>query len=300
VNEQERTLYSELSVADLAWKPSRDYLKNMNWMYNNSVMDKEFYLRNDDAKTKAEFAAGRTGTYALYLAANTDVLGALKANNPGAEVAVLPPGALVPRGKVPQGRAYWPFGMIMGINYESTDRERIAVWLFLEWLSQQDKLFMLQNGIEGQNYRLLPNGVPEKIPAYRGEAALSNNNNKDYWCLVTEGYRYADENIFWAVNRAAWAPSGYEALADGVIKNYRDTAPYRTPDALFTAQLKTVAEYRADLNVLWQELYVKCVTSPEAQFEAAYAAACKTFLDAGYQAILNEKQAAITRGDSIK
>ncbi|MDR0451383.1 MAG: extracellular solute-binding protein, partial [Treponema sp.] len=59
INERERTLYSELAVADFTWKPTRDYLKNMNYMYNNNLMDKEFYLRDTDAKWKAEFVAGR-------------------------------------------------------------------------------------------------------------------------------------------------------------------------------------------------------------------------------------------------
>jgi hypothetical protein len=215
-------------------------------------------------------------------------------------VAILPPGAGVPRGKVPQGRGYWPFGMIMGINYESTDQERIAVWMFLDWLSQQNNLFAFQNGIAGQTYNLNSQGIPEKIASYRGEAALSQNNNKDYWCLVTEGYRYADENVFWQVNRNSWAPPGNEALADAVIANYRNTTPYRTPDALFTVNLAKVSEYKADLNALWQQLYVQCVTASEAQFETVYAAASKTFLDAGYQAVLDEKKSAIDKGSYIK
>jgi ABC-type glycerol-3-phosphate transport system substrate-binding protein len=300
INEQERTLYSELSVADFTWKPTHDYLKNMNYMYNNNLMDKEFYLRDTDAKWKAEFVAGRVGTYGFYLASNTDLISSLKANNPGAEVAILPPGALVPRGKVPQGRAYWPFGLIMGINYEATDMERIAVWMFMEWMSQQDNLFTLQNGFAGQSYNLNSQGIPEKIANFRGESALSQNNNKDYWALVTEGYRYADENVFWQVNRNSWAPPGNEDLADTIIANYRSTTPYRTPDALFTVNLAKVSEYKADLNALWQRLYVECVTVPEAQFETTYANACKTFLSAGYQEILDEKQQAINAGRYMK
>ena len=300
INEKERALYSELSVADLTWKPSHDYLKNMNYLYNNNLVDREFYLRDTDAKAKAEFVAGRVGTFGFYLANNTDLFTALKANDPSAEVAVVPPSAGIPKGKVPQGRAYWPFGMIMGINYESTDIERIAVWMYLEWLSQQNNLFTLQNGIAGQTYNLDPSGIPVKETTYSGEAKLSQNNNKDYWCLVTEGYRYADENVFWAVNRAAWAPPGNEALADTVIANYKATAPYRTPDALFIVNLSKVSEYKADLNALWQQLYVQCVTCPETQFEATYANACQQFLAAGYQEILDEKQKAINAGQYMK
>jgi hypothetical protein len=161
---------------------------------------------------------------------------------------------MVPKGKVPQGRAYWPFGMIMGINYESSQQERIAIWMFLEWMSQQNTLFTLQNGIAGQNYTMNAQGIPEKVTGFRGESALSQNNNKDYWCIVTEGYRYADTNTFWQVNRNSWAPPGNESLADTVIVNYRNTAQYRTPDALFTVNLSNVSKYKTDLNALWQQL----------------------------------------------
>jgi len=44
----------------------------------------------------------------------------------------------------------------------------------------------------------------------------------------------------------------------------RDGKPYRTPDALFTVPLPAVAEYRADLNVLFQELYARIVTASRA------------------------------------
>jgi hypothetical protein len=302
INERDRTLYSELSVADLTWQPTKDWLKDMNWKYNNNVMDKEFYLRDNDAKFQAEFVAGRTGNFGFYMQnnRNVDVMDALKTNNPGADVAVLPPGWNGPRGKVNQGRGYWNFGMIMGINHQATDQQRIATWMFLDWMSQPDVLFTLQNGNVNQNYRLLPNGLPERIANYSGEANLSPNGNKDYWCLVVEAARYPNPDMFWQANRALWSPPGYEHLVDDIIRYYRASTPYRTPDALFTVPLRSVQEYRADLNVLFQELYVRCVTVPEAQFEATYAEACRIYLNAGYQAILEEKQRVIAAGNYIR
>ena len=300
INETERTLYSELNVADLTTNASKAWLKDMNWKYNNKVLDQEFYLRNDEAKTRAEFIAGRTGTFGFYLTANTPVISDLKANNPGAEVAVLPLNALVPQGKMPQSRGYWPFGMIMGINYEATAQQRIAVWMFIEWMNKADNLFALQNGVQGQNYRLLPNGLPEKVANFTGESNLSPNNNKDYWCLAVEALSYPTEDMFWAANKALWAPPGYENLADDLIKYYKAGTPYRTPDPLWTVTIASMNEHRADLNVLFQELYVKCVTATEAQFETVYADACRTYLNAGYQAILTEKQRVIAAGNYIK
>ena len=161
-------------------------------------------------------------------------------------------------------------------------------------------IIALQNGIAGQNYRLQANGLPERIPNYTGESVQSPNGNKDYWCLVVEAARYPNPDMFWAANKALWSPPNYGYLVDDIIKHYRAGAPYRTPDALFTVPLASVQEYRADLNVLFQQLYVRCITSPTAQFEAEYAAACRTYLSAGYQAILDEKQKVIAAGNYIR
>ena len=60
-----RALYSDLGVADLTTADTERWLKNLNYQYNNGLIDKEFYLRDDDSKIKAEFVAGKTGTYGL-------------------------------------------------------------------------------------------------------------------------------------------------------------------------------------------------------------------------------------------
>jgi hypothetical protein len=117
---------------------------------------------------------------------------------------------------------------------------------------------------------------------------------------VVEAARYPNQDLFWAANKALWSPAGYEALVDDLIRYYRAGTQYRTPAALFTVPIKAIQEYRADLNVLFQELYVKCVTAPTAQFEAVYADACRTYLAAGYQQILDEKRRVIAAGNYIK
>lgn len=296
IDPKERALYSDLGVADLTSPAGEKWLRNLNYQVNNGLIDKEFYLRNDDAKVKAEFVAGKTGTYGLYISSNTDVISATLKNNPEAKFAVLPPNALVPEGNKPQQRAYWPFGLIMGINYESSDMERAAVWMYLEWLSQPANLFYLQNGVEGQNYTLDADGLPVKNPDYKGESVLSQNNNKDYSALVREGVEYPDPALTQKANLRNWSPAGYEYLAEDTLKYYQQTAPYRTPDALYSVVLEKVNEYKADLNSLFQELYVKVALAPADQFDAEYEAAKKQYLESGYQEILDEKQKAIDAG----
>ena len=295
VNEADRILYSDLSIADFTWEPTKLFLQNMNYQYNNGLIDPEFYLKTEDSQIKADFVAGKSGLYGLYLTSNTDVIVSLLANNPEAEVAVLAP-QLADEYK-PQGRAYWPFGMIMGVNSTTSAEERAALWMFLDWMLQDDNLFTLQNGIEGENYTFDANGLAVKNEDYSGEKALSQNNNKDYWCLWIESAQYADDALNYQANLANWAPVGYEYLIEDAYEYYMATEEYLTPDALFTVTLENVAEYKTDLNELWKELYVKCVLAPEDQFEATYEKACEEFLSAGYDKVLAEKQEAIAAGN---
>ncbi|MCM3631734.1 extracellular solute-binding protein [Paenibacillus camelliae] len=297
IDAKDRALYSDLSIADFTSVATERWLKNLNYQYNNGLIDREFYLRDDENKAKAEFVAGRTGTFGSYLTSNSDVIAATLANNPEAEFAVIPPYAGVPEGLKPQGRAYWPFGFIMGINYETPELERIAIWMFLEWMSQPDNLFFLQNGVEGENYTIDSDGIAIRNADFEGESVLSLNNNKDYWALVIETQLYDDPEINRKAQIRNWAPVGYEYLAEDLIKYYEETAEFRTPDALFTEVVETVSEYKADLNELFQELYIKVATAPEDQFDKLYEEAKQTYLDAGYQEILDEKQEIIDRGN---
>jgi len=296
IDEKDRALYSDLSVAALPWAPTYEYLKNMNYQYNNGLIDPEFYLNTDDASTKADFVAGTSGTYNLYLASNTDVISSLLANDPNAKVSVLDPAALVPEGNMPQSRAYWPFGFIMGINSTTSDEERAAIWMYLEWMSQPENLFYLQNGVEGQNYTLDADGLAVKVADFAGESKLSQNNNKDYWALVTESATYDKDELNYKANLANWAPAGYEYLIEDSYKYFNDYKQYMTPDALYSVVVESVAEYKTTLNDLWKELYVKCVMAPEADFEATYKQAVEDYNAAGYQEIIDEKTEAIAAG----
>ncbi len=296
IDTDERALYSDLSVAAFPWEPTHKYLKNLNYQYNNGLIDKEFYLNTDDASTKADFVSGSSGVYSFYISSSTDVLSSLVANNPEAKVSLLPMAAGIPEGGVPQQRGYWPFGMIMGINSTTPEEERIAVWMYLEWLSQPENLFFFQNGAEGQNYTLNTEGLAVKNADFTGESKLSNNNNKDYWCLVIESAQYADEQLNYKANIANWAPAGYEYIVEDAYKDYITNLEYMTPDAIFLDTIQSVADYKSDLNDLWKELYVKCALAAEAEFESVYKEACEEYLAAGYQAILDEKQAAISSG----
>ncbi len=299
VDAKEHALYSDLNVAPFTWSATEAYLKNLNYQYNNKLIDPEFYLKDEDAKTKADFIAGKTGTYAFYITSGTDVISSLLANDPNAEVTVLNAYSGIPEGNNPYYYEYPPYGMIMGINADSTDEERIAVWMFLEWMSQPENLFKFQNGVEGESYTLTAEGLATPVADYAGEWKRSNNNNKDYWCLVVEAAVYASDDLTYQARLKDLAPAGYEQLIVDSKASTDKQAAYGLINAAYTKTIQASADNAGDLKELFKELYVKCATCAEGDFDATYAKACETYLKAGYQAILDEKEALYDAG-SVK
>ncbi len=291
-----RALNSDLAVAALTWDPTRDFLKNMNHQWNNGLISKEFYLDTDGNQAKADFLSGKAGVWSLYMySTSIKEINNLLANDPQAKLAVLNPMALVPEGNKPQGRSYWPFGMIYGVNVKASEEARIAFWLYLEWMSQPEVLYTLQNGFEGTHYRLDENKLPVSL-GYTGEQRLSNNDNADYWCLVNANKTYGSEelNALAAIN--SYGPAGYEYLIRDTIENITRYKEFYTPDTLFTVPIASLSEYSGDLASLFKELYVKLVISNPSDFDALYRESSKEYLDAGYQAILDEKKEAFDGG----
>ncbi|MCE5344289.1 MAG: extracellular solute-binding protein [Eubacteriales bacterium] len=296
VDATEHALYLDLGIADLTSAASRKYLKNLNYEYNNGLINSEFYLNTDTNASLANFLDGSAGTYSFYMTSGTTVISSLLANFPDAKVSVLDPAALAATDSSHYGRKYYPFGMIMGINATANEETRIALWTYLEWMLQDNHLSTLENGVEGENYTLDENGLPTAVADYTGEAVRSNNNNKDYWCLWEEAARYGSDDLNYKANLRNYAPAGYEDLIANSYEYFVRDQAFAQTEALWTTNIASRSEYKADLNTLFQELYVKCAMAAEADFDATYAEAGQEYLDAGYQAILDEKTQLIEQG----
>lgn len=297
-NDEDYALYLDLNVAPLTWEPTKEYLKNLNTQYNEGIIDPEWYLNTDDASMKADFVSGNCGTYSFYINSSTDAIDSLLANDPDAKVAALQLGA----GAVTGNNYYYeypPYGMIMGVNADATDEERAALWMFLDWMIQPDNLFFLQNGVEGENYTLNENGVAIQNSDFDGESKLSQNNNKDYWCLVQEVVTYDTEEGTYQYNLNSLAPNGYESLIEDNYKYAQDNAEYGIITPIFTKAVASTQEYSGDLNALWQQACADLGTCDPSEFDAKYEEYCQEYLDAGYQEILDEKQSYIDEGSFI-
>ena len=290
-----RALNSDLAVASLSWEPTKAFLKNMNEQYNEGLITPEFYLDTDGSQCKADFLSGKAGTWSCYINQNTltDIEN-LMASFPEAELAILDPAAKAPEGEHPEGRKYWPFGMIYGINEDATDEQRIAVWMYIEWMNDPEVLATLQSGFEGMHYEV-KDGIKVSL-GYTGEERMSNNDNQDYYCLVASNKSYATQEE-WAKSIVnANGPKGYEYLIQEILDYNDKYDEWATPDTCFTVPIASLSEYSTELATLWQESYVKLVRSTPEEFDALYDELSQEYLDAGYQEILDEKKAAYDAG----
>ena len=298
--QEEMALYLDLNVAPFTWQATEDYLRYMNDQYNKGALDPNFYLTTDDAAAKSKFVSGEVGTYGFYMSNGTDVFTSLLANDPNAEVAVLQSTpCLAAEGYEPYYYEHPSYGMIMGINSASSDEERAAVYMFLNWMMQPENLTFLQFGPEGEPYTANESGINVLNTSYTGETALSQNQNKDYWCLVAESVTYGDEAKDLESNKLTLAPEGYSDLIQTSYDLCKAVEDKGIISPIFTKPVESSTEYSADLNSLWQEAYVACIQAAPEEFDTLYDEYCQEYLDAGYQEILDEKQALIDEGSVI-
>lgn len=291
MDEEEKALYSDISVCALPYEPTKEALKRQNQYYHEGLISPNFYLDTDGSQALADFTSGKSGVYGCYLP-NELLFQTLLENCPDAKVDIV--GAYDE--PIP-GRKYWNFGMLSGISVRCDHPE--AVMMYLEWMVQEENLFVLQNGVEGKTYEMV-DGLPMAISSYSGEERLMNGTNKDLWCLVTERVDYGSEEDNKTVEKKTYVPAGYEYLIDEIYENKEKSKDVLYEDTLFSVPINSLSEYKADLLTKWQTYQTDLVTCDPAEFDAKYEAYCKEYLAAGYQEILDEKKEAFEAGSYMK
>ncbi len=304
VNEEEWAMHSSLGTASLSWEPTRRLLKRDNAEYNKGYYSKEFYLNVDDKQAKADFINGKLFTFGGYMSANVDWLTSFYEKNPNAELAV----ASVDQGVEPgvqdkaQMRADNPFGMIVGFSALASKDQLKAAWMLMEWMFQEENLFVLENGIEGVTYTIGSDGLPVVDGNYRGPEMLNHNMNIDMTCLVHASKKMGTiEQTIKAIT-----PQGIpQDFTQQLIDNYYalkaiadDGRAYSDP--VFAVAIESESEYSATLLNLYKEYYVQLVTCKPEEFDALYEELSKKYLEAGYQEIIDERLAAYKAGNCTK
>lgn len=303
LDEENWACYGDYAIPALGDDANKALLKRVNEQYNDGYINPEYYVT--DAETaKAAFINGEAVQWGAYISASMDVLDSFYAQNPDGKLAVKvsanvsdPDG-----GTVPAFRANNPFGMMIGFSSQATEDEIKAAWMYMEWMTQEDNLFTMQWGVEGENYTIGDDGLPVAVADYSGDYTQGYNNSKDYWCVTVEA---RTAGTIEDVIKAA-APTGYpQDFTQDLIDNYYGQveiadAGYAVSDCNFAVVLDSVGEYQASLLELYTEYRDQLTMCSPDEFDALYDELAQKYADAGYQAIVDERKEAYEAGQSTK
>lgn len=305
VDEAEWAMHSSLGTFSFSWQPTYEMLKRQNAEYNKGYFSKEYELDTnaiDNSQAKTDFINGKTYSYGNYMSANVDWLKAFYENNPDAELALASVYTAVEPGvaDVPGYRADNPFGMIVGFSSLADESQLKAAWMYMEWMSQPETLFTMENGIEGVTYTLNADGIPVVDAEYRGDEMLNHNLNIDMTCVVHAS------KVVGTIEQSIKliTPQGIKQdFYDALLKNYNDLveiSKYGYSDPIFAVPIEAESEYSATLLSLFQEYSVRLTKCKTEEFDDLYAELSQAYLDAGYQEIIDERLAAYNAGKTTK
>ncbi len=311
MDEAQWAMHSSLGTASLSWYPTYKLLKRQNAEYNLGLYSPEYELDLAEmsggggaSQWQTDFINGKSFRYGGYMSANVAWLTAFYENNPGAELAVVPTDWVVEAGyvDVPQFRADNPFGMIVGFSSLATADQLKAAWMYLEWMSQPETLAVIENGIEGVTFTYNAAGLPVVNGDYRGPEMLNHNMNIDMTCCVHASKKVGtiEQTI------AAIAPQGLpKDFTQELIDNYYALKAiaelgHAYSDPVFAVAIASESEFTATLLSLYQEYSVQLTKCAPEAFDALYAELSQKYLDAGYQAITDERLAAYNAGLTTK
>ncbi len=219
---------------------------------------------------------------------------------PDGKLAIVPADYVY--GETSAYRADNPFGMMVGFSSSATEDEIKAAWMYLEWMSQEDVLFTLQWGVEGENYTVGEDGNPVSVGDYDGEYKQGYNNNADYVAPVTASRVLGDPEADIRASFPTDLPQTEELVAQ--ILEYYNTRVEQAAEglAIVPCMFSTVIEAESDYSDTLGSLYVQyrdelTMCSPE-EFDSLYDQRAQEYLDAGYQEIIDQRGEAYDNGQT--
>lgn len=311
-NEEEWAMHSSLGTPCFAWEPTYRMLKLYNEQYHNGWYSTEFDLDLEStagSQAETDFVNGKLLQFTGYMSSNVTWLNSFYENNPGAELAVKVTNADATVDgvytKSVAVRADNPFGMIVGFSSLATDDQLKAAWMYMEWMSQDDVLFTMENGVEGVNFNYDANGIAQQInlEGTGNEMMMNHNCNIDMTCVVRASKKVGNtiEDAIKAIS-----PQGLpQDFTQQLIDNYYGQKGVAEKgmaysDPIFAVSIEEESEYSATLLSLYQEYFAKLVKCSADEFDALYEKYKGEYLSAGYQEIMDARLKAYNNGQTTK
>lgn len=299
-DELEWATTGDYAIPALSTDATKLLIKRANEQYNLGYINPDFTQR-EATDDEADFIAGKKFTYTAYIAPSISVLDSFYETNPDGKLAIAyAEGLVVDEEGV--SNAYRPnnnFGMMIGFSALASEDEVTAAMMYMEWMLQEENLFTMQYGIEGETFEYNEAGYPVITNNSEGEYAMANNN-KDYWCVVIESKTLGNIEDDIKLNMPVNYPDS-DSFYDQILANYNGMAKiaeegYVNSDCNFAVTISAASDNQSSLLSLYEEYRSKLTVCDPAEFDALYEQYSQEYLDAGYQAIIDERAEAYNNG----
>lgn len=171
------------------------------------------------------------------------------------------------------------------IFFPSTNDEPLACMLYLDWISDPEHIEYLQIGDEGVTHNVLEDGAVETVAA-TGEAIQNSGMNIDY-TITCNGLKLADEEK--TVKSRSHNYAGIDAsiveVADRIANTDMRVGKNVNVGAIASEEgMGPVLSEKRDI------VYDNAVIAPVADFDKVWDQGVQDYLNAGGQAIMDERE----------
>lgn len=262
----------------------KDGLRFMNKLYNEGLMSRDFGLDKDKKKLGEDIATGKLGFFSeddINIFYENGSYDSLQNNVPGAVIE--PIDVYKNEEGIYAKPQYAPNGMYIMIP-KSSERAVEAIQ-YLDWMAQEDVLFTIQNGVEGENYELV-DGIPV-TKNDQTEEAINRMFNVGDLAIVSNGKQFGslEKNL---QARAYQFPQKFlEQVTKAQQIANTDTIPLVPMPRPIEAQTK----FGTALLDKFNEIIVKTTMAKPDQFDSIYESMLEDYMRNGGQAILDERKA---------
>ncbi|WCM63111.1 extracellular solute-binding protein [Paenibacillus polymyxa] len=286
-DEQKYTLTQELGSRDypILLPGFKDGVQFMNKLYNENLISKDFGLDKDKKQLTQDIQSGNTGFFSedydnIYY--NDSAYPNLLANQSTAKLTPMDPYTNS------EGKHAKPEFASNGlyIMVPKSSEHAIEAIKYLDWMSSEKVLLDMQNGVEGENYTL-KDGIPvaKEKPTQEAQDRIYNQGDV---VIIANGKIAGDDNK----NKEAFV-LGMPAQFQEDVRKAMDISNTDTISPVkFDHPIKAESKYSNSLLDKFDEMVVKSVMVPPAQFDATFEAALKDYMVSGGQAILDERTEA--------
>lgn len=222
-----------------------EYLRWLNKLYNEGLIDQEYYVNEDFGQTqKEQFVNGNLGVLEYDVNGNVDTLRGgllqnLKANEPNAEFVSIAPMKNVNDGQI-YNNAYPINGAFLFVP--KTCKQPEAAVTYLDWLSTKEGGFTLFHGFEGEHFDYV-DGVPV-VKDIDHNAKTKDWTRHDLFLVGNQGYYMTNQDFINATSKElpGWENYVLDNYANATAGTVRYAPTFSSPTATAqSANLQTTA-----------------------------------------------------------